>query len=599
MDTSGDEIAITTNNASTKRNALAIFGILLIIYLITFNGQFTSIDELNLYGMAESLIQTSSVAVPQLEFAAYHNPVGNHEVGFPLLAAPFYWLAQQSTRINNIYFVMLLNPILVAATSAFIFLTTRKLGYSATASTVAAIAYGLGSLGWPYAVGFYREPLVGFLWTVGIYGLISWRVSGNKWVGGIGTVCILLTPLVKVNILFTIPFLFLTAVKQKPTWKKRTIFILIVTTALVLVAFQTLLFLRTGEGARLFDFLLGTTPMLLLTRIYGQLLSPIKGLIFYMPVFILAVWGLLFLYRKYRFVALGIGLAFASLVIVLSFYGAWYGGQSWGPRMLVPILPLLMIPMASLWDGVHKTAVRFFIILILAVSILLQLPVVASSWWNGYAPFYTLSATPEETVGLSFQYIALSPPWVLLRNWQPIDLNWLWLQTDRAEQWHRDLQLGLLLVVCLIGLILIWKFAKRRYQSYVMLLPIISAVIILQMRGGNIAIGYPGMTAETGRLLVEKAQVNAGEPYTFLMSSNEFHIYFYEGFLKGDFVHHWLSPHQTTDFDAILENNKGEWLTLVVDRVHLQSDAAEKELEYWLNEQLYRVTVVIGSKGMN
>lgn len=590
MGISHDSAATTANKASTKRNALAIFGTLLIIYLITFNGQFTSIDELNLYGMAESLIQTKSVAVPQLNFAAYHNPVGNHEVGFPLVAAPFYWLALQSTRINNIYFVMLLNPLLVAATSAFIFLTARKLEYSNTGSALAAFAYGLGSLGWPYALGFYREPLVGFLWTAGLFGLISWRASGNKWAGGIGAVCILLTPLVKVNIVFTMPFLFLTAVTQKPTWKKRTILLLIAVSVFLLLAFQTLLFLRSGEGWDIFSFLLGTDPLQLLTRIYGQLFSPIKGLIFYMPVVILAVCGLVYLYRKYRFVALGIGLAFVSLVVVLSFYAAWYGGQSWGARMLVPILPVLMIPLASLWDGVHKTAVRSLILIILALSILLQLPVVTSNWWSGYLPFYELNPAPEETVGLSYRYLSLSPPWVLLRNWQPTDLNWLWMQVDYDGYWQHDLRLGLLLAACLIVLILIWKFVRGRYQVYLLLLPIVGAIFVLQLGGGDIAIGYPGMTAETGRIIVEKAQVDADKPYTLLMSSNEFHIYFYEGFLKGDFIHHWLSPHQTTAFGAVMENNKGEWLTLVVDRVHLQPDATGKELEHWLNEQFYRVS---------
>ncbi len=432
----------TANDSIFDQNALLIFGSLLILYLITFNGQFTSIDELNLYSMAESLAQTGNITVPQVSFASYHNPVGSHEIGFPLLAVPLYWLSIRSQIINNIYFVMLLNPLLVAGTSAFIYLIARRLEYSATGSAIAAFAYGLGSLGWPYAVAFYREPLVGFLWTVGVYGIILGHAVEKKWLERSGILLILLSPFVKVNILFTIPFLLFIAQKGQLTWKKRTYIILGGGFTGVFIAFQILFFLRTGNQWNYLGIFTNTDLIQVLTRIYGQLFSPIKGLIFYMPVIILVIPGLYTLSRKHRNVAIGIALSFLSLLVVLSFYGAWYGGQSWGPRLLVPIIPILMIPLASLWDAVHKRSLRILIIVVLLISIVMQMPVVTSNWWIAYAPFYDLSSTPEQSVGLSFRYLALSPPWVLLQNWEVNNLNLLWLQTDRSGLWHIDLRRG-------------------------------------------------------------------------------------------------------------------------------------------------------------
>lgn len=582
------------NNISFfDQNALLIFGTLLILYLITFNGQFTSIDELNLYSMAESLVQTGTTTVPQVSFASYHNPVGNHEVGFPLAATPLYWLANRSNVMNNIYFVMLLNPILVAATSVFIFLSARKLGYSATGSTLAAFAYGLASLGWPYALTFYREPLVGFLWTAGIYGLISWCHSGNKWMGSIGTLCILLSPLVKVNILFSIPFLFLVALKGKPTWKKRHYIVLAVSFVAMFIAFQLLYFLRVGNAWNYLQTFTNINLIQLLLRVYGQLFSPIKGLIFYMPVIVLVIPGLYYMQRNHRFVAISIALSFLSLVAVLSFYGAWYGGQSWGPRLLVPVIPIVMIPIASLWDAVQKRSNHIVIILLLLLSIVMQLPVVTSNWWSGYSSFYSLSSTPENTVGLSFRYLALSPPWVLLRKWEPADLNWLWLQRDKSDVWHTNIGLGGFLIACLASLFIIWKFRITKRIGFLLLLPVLAATIVLQVAGGHISIGYPGMTSETGEHIAEAARFVEPDPYTLVTMSNEFHIYFFEGFFKGDFVHHWVSPNQIDgfEFERILENTKGRWLSLIIDRVHIEPGFTGKELEWWMNKHLYRIGV--------
>jgi hypothetical protein len=77
--------------------ALAVFGLLLVLYLLTFNGRFTSIDELAIYARVESLVQQGNLATPQLTFSAHHNTVGEIEAGYALLAAPFYKPAASTT----------------------------------------------------------------------------------------------------------------------------------------------------------------------------------------------------------------------------------------------------------------------------------------------------------------------------------------------------------------------------------------------------------------------------------------------------------------------------------------------------------------------
>jgi len=580
---------MTTNRIrSIELNACALFALLLVLYFLTFNGQFGSIDELNLYAMTESLVQNGTIEVPQVNFAAYHNPVGKHEIGFPLAAMPLYWLSRNSQAVNNIYIVMLLNPLLVSASAVFIYLSAKRLGQSSTASLVAAFAYGLGSLGWPYALTFYREPLVGFLWILGIYGLISWRMTENKWWGGLGAIAILLSPLVKVNVSFSIPFLFLVTQKNLLAQKKHTYVIWGIALAGMFVVFQGLYYLRTGYWWNFSQSLTTISLIQVFLRLHGQLLSPIKGLVFYMPVIILAGPGLYQLWRRHRSVAAGIILASLSLLGATSFYGMWYGGQSWGPRLLVPVLPIVLIAIAPLWDRFQRPVARALMLSLLAISTIVQTAVATNPWWKGYAPFHKLALTPENNVGLSLRHVALSPPWVLLRNWQSKDLNLLWLHVDKFGEWRTHIVIGVVLALCFLGIIAIWRLRIAQKAGFLALLPLIPAIAVLQIAGGNIIVGYPGLSKETAQNLAAWVRFNNRDPYTLVTLSNEFHIFFYTGLLKGDFIHHWYSPNQTDQFENILENTKGQWLFLVEDHVHVEPAYSGRDMEWWLNNQLYR-----------
>lgn len=573
----------------SSRNSMMIFSLLLIVFLITFKGQFTSIDELNLYSMTESIVQTGSREVPQINFAAYHNHVGKHEVGYPLLATTLYWFAQRSASLNNIYTVMLLNPLLVAMTATLIFLCAQKLGYSSSGAAIAAIAYGLGSLGWPYALSFYREPLVGFLWLLGIYGLITWQQRGKSgWLAALSLLIICLSVLVKINVIFSVPFLSLIVLDNKETtWQKPIIVIWISLSLCLIISFPILYWWRTGRNW-VPSMITYSDFWLILQRVYGQLASPIKGLIFYMPISILLVPASYLFWREHRYLAAAIILSFLALLGATSYYSTWYGGESWGPRLLVPGLPIVLLSLASLWDRVRRWPGRAAILILLSTSIIVQSAYATNNWWKGYAPFFAMNSQPENNVGLLFRHITLSPPWMLLQNWHVNDLDLLWLWVDKAGSWHAQIGIGIFLFFCLVGTILIWKWRISRQFSFLILLPLIPAVIAIMVAGTRSTVAYPGLSNETARNIATWVRAEKQKPYTLVTVSNEFHIYFFEGLLKGDFIHYWYSPHQLTAFDDILENTKGQKLSLMADHVHIQPDYSGKELEWWLNEQFYR-----------
>jgi hypothetical protein len=571
--------------------ALAVFGLLLVLYLLTFNGRFTSIDELAIYARAESLVQQGNLATPQLTFSAHHNTVGEIEAGYALLAAPFYWLGQQAGRFNNIQVVMLLNPLLTAATGAVIYAVARTLGYSHRGSVLSALAYGLTTLAWPYSRSLYREPLVGLGWSLGLYGLILWRYRGRAIWAAIGAAILLLTLTVKVAAITALPFIFLAALAQLGDRKRlgRMAAILAIVSVTIVLMFQAIFTWRYGSAwdlGALSQWSLATG----LQRTYGQLLSPGKGLIFYMPAVILTIPGLVLMWRQHRAVTLAIALPVMTTAVAYSSYGSWYGGQSWGPRFLVPAVPLIMLAIAPLWDATKQRWLRACYLGVLAVSLVIQLGVVTADWWSGYEPLFETGPNPEDNAGLQPANILLSPPLAQLRAWGMNIVDLLWFHPLRQTEPAFSPWLALGLIVAVLAACLAWWLVRRKeWPAALLLLPPAFALLVLILLGPGATSGYPGLPAEQGRGLAEWAPAGDAEPYTLITMSNEYHIFYYLGFLKGDFIHHWYSPDQSEGFDPILEQTLGQQIALVMDRVHIDPAFSGKDLEWWLNEHLFRV----------
>ncbi|NHZ71852.1 MAG: phospholipid carrier-dependent glycosyltransferase, partial [Aquificales bacterium] len=385
---------------------VAIFGLVFTLYLFTFNGQFTSIDELALYARAESVVQQGNFETPQIEFATYHNQVGDSEPGYAIAAAPLYWLARQVGRLNNIHVLMLLNPFLTATTAAVLYATAIQLGYSRRAGLVAALTFGLATLAWPYARTFYREPLVAFGWMLALYGLVRWRYGGKRPFAILALVLIGLMVLVKATAVVGV-FIFLAGLARNRDRKQlvRYTVALLLLFFMALALFQAVYWLRYGRIWGVGN-VASWTVVLGLRRIYGQLFSPGKGLLFYMPVILLTIPGLWLLWRRHRAVTLAVSLPLLTMVVAYSTYGAWYGGQSWGARFLLPALPLLLLTIAPLWDGAARW--RLVIAGVIGFGVVWQLPVQVTNWWAAYVPLYESGGVAENEAGLTA--VSLSPP---------------------------------------------------------------------------------------------------------------------------------------------------------------------------------------------
>jgi len=74
---------------------------------------------------------------------------------------------------------------------------------------------------------------------------------------------------------------------------------------------------------------------------------PAHGLFWQSPVLLMAMVGFYFLWRdkRYRLEAIIVMIAFFSYLLINSGYYMWWGGASFGPRHLIPMLLFLSIPL--------------------------------------------------------------------------------------------------------------------------------------------------------------------------------------------------------------------------------------------------------------
>lgn len=582
------------------RNALglAVFLVLASVYLLTYNGLFRSVDELALFSAAESLAQTGRLETPQLFFAAYHNPVGRLELLFPLLSVSLYWIAVRWPEVGNVQATMLLNVFLTAGTGAALVLALRRLGYAPRPAAFTALAYGLTTLAWPYSRTFFREPLLALLTTLAMAAYVRWRKAARWRYALIGLGWAALSVAVKLTsvvLLLIYGLALLPALLQS----RRQRALVVWAGGLVLLGgalFLAALGVRYGEMnlVELWRTAWATDVWTRLLRIYGLLLSPGKGLFLYSPTLLLALPGLLALWRRERAVAafvIGVVVAYLGLY---SGYGMWYGGLCWGPRFLVPIIPLLMIPMAETLSSQRRLA-RVGIVGLLLIGFIVQAGVSTVDWTAHYDRVLGQHPQPETGIWLDPRSLPNAPVWGTLRLWgaETLDVLWAHAQPDGSFVHRAGLMAVLLLPVGASLVALVWALRGRRWATAPGIIAagaLAAGVFVLLLRAPTATAGYPGIDMAEMQGIAEIVNRSTA-PRTIVTVSNEFHFHLVKNFFKGRFVHYWYSPAQREDFGALLSPPVGsDRLWLAVDRVHLPPDQPGHDLEAWLTRHAYRTS---------
>ncbi len=401
---------------------LALFLLLSGWYVLTMSGHTYSSDEETLLAVAESLVESGSFAL-EPDFLMNYGPSGEDGQRYSrygpatsLLIVPFLLLGQAvavmvppfAEGLTVRLFVMLLPPLITASTALLLYAWLRALAYSQRVSLVVGLLYGLTSLAWPYSRSLFSEPLAALLLVLCAYGIR--RESAGWWVlaGAAGAVSLT----VKAQMLLALPVLALYALlvgwrgsARASLWPIGGRALLGLTGTVVPLGLLLLYNahisgnpLTTGYGGVPDDF---NTPWQV--GLYGLLLSPGRGLLWYMPVLLLGIAGMALRWRQQGREVL---LALLLLLLHLVFYSRldyWHGAGAWGPRYLVPIVPFVLLPAAGLLATLAAWRSRLatgMVGALVAVSFAVQLlPVLVNfntyiQMRDDYSRNFVLSASP-------------------------------------------------------------------------------------------------------------------------------------------------------------------------------------------------------------
>jgi hypothetical protein len=387
-----------------------------------------SYDAQIMFQVTQSMVDHGSFTVQQ-DPLGMNTPYSFYGIGMSLLMALPYWVAERLHQ-NPGTFVMGVNAAVVSAIAVTVFALGLATRATALQSLAAAALTVFGTLLLPYVATGFSEPSVALAIALGLIGVQTNRPVLAGAASGLAL-------LMRVDSAFlVVPVLGVaTWVAGGRSWQAALRFSVALMPAVIVTAgYDTLRFgapWRTGYFYATFDH-----P--LVAGLYGLLFSPAAGLFIYVPLLPLALVGLILAMRRLPLLA---STALVLLAIRVLVYAVWFGWSAywaWGPRYLVPAMPVLavgLIEVCRRWSGLHS-AVKAGLAFVLVLSGLVQV-VGAAIGYEHAAMFGALLRAHPPVLGPGFIVDASLPSTQAV--WDRILFDWsLWPVPDEA----RDLLQG-------------------------------------------------------------------------------------------------------------------------------------------------------------
>ncbi len=377
-------------------NRLALFLLALSVYLLSMTGTL-GIDEETMYLVTEAIAERGEVAVgPSMLTKTWTTTVRGREysileIGQSILALPFYYMgrlaAPHAPGPLQPYVtrgaVALLGPIAGASAVLLLALVVEALGHSRGRGVAVGLLAAFGTILWPYARTFYREPVLAALFLLVVWAILRYRADGRaRWIA-IASIAFAVAGTVRVLTIGLAP-VFIAYIAGAERRRSETtagtgghkgrpcrgVVSLVAMFAIgtgvagaIDLAYNAIRFGSPWSTGYPADERFGNP---LLRGISGYLLSPGRSVFLYAPVLLIAMCGVRRMWREARGTLLLVAAVAAYHVCVYGCWWAWANGRGlWGPRYLVPAVPLMLLPAAWVRPGRAWKA-------ILAISIAIQ-----------------------------------------------------------------------------------------------------------------------------------------------------------------------------------------------------------------------------------
>ena len=501
-----EDVALTspTEQSSVSRltgrdNGIAICLTVLLfaVYLFTYRGGFHSIDEVSMFSVTESMVKRGAFDTNQIIWSQWTTSQREAQGFFgqdgdvyskkglvmSLLAMPFYWLALKVPGLGMLQTASLLNAVVTALTGGILYLSSRRLAYSTTASILLGLIFGLATSAWVYARYLFSGPVAGWLLLMAAFFLLGFKRE-RRWVFLVGAgLSAGLAVATRANNLLCLPLfgLYLLTLLMKRSDAGRTMLtqrwlahLLIFVGSIALAGSVMGLYNWVRAGSMLqtgYDLTIFSPDVWI--GLYKLLFSPLRGLFWFTPVLLLTPIAFVGFFRRHRAEALLIG---AVLLINVLLFSAWTSGEglSWGSRFLVPVLAFAVLPLIEplqkLVDG-HRGAWLFAFGILGGLSMVIQVLGVLVNPWLHFVHLHELFPTEflEDTPALYAP--RYSPIWGQVQqilSWTPAKSDIAWLQPWGVQAGIAAITFTLI-VVSVLALIYLLRSARTRRGRLVVL----------------------------------------------------------------------------------------------------------------------------------
>ncbi|MBI2962983.1 MAG: hypothetical protein HYY35_04455 [Deltaproteobacteria bacterium] len=267
------------------------------------------------------------------------------------------------------------NALVTAATLVLLLAIAVDLGFDARTSLAVVALAAVASPLWPYAKGFFAEALA----ALGLTGFVRFAVRARRgqaadWAAAGALLGVTMTTRVTHAVLFLpAAMLVLADCRERSAGEARRRlagFAAGGSLGPAAVGIYNLARfgdpLQTGYGKYAHEW---TAPFL--EGFAGLLVSPGHGILLYCPLVLLsAAAARRFAERAPRELAF-VAASLALLVVLYSKWFLWEGAWCWGPRFLLPLVPLLVLPSAALLErfGQLGRAARLAVLAVVALAL--------------------------------------------------------------------------------------------------------------------------------------------------------------------------------------------------------------------------------------
>ncbi len=424
-----------------RRIGCWLFAVLAIVYLASTRAHFVGSDELNIYQTTRSLYENGDLAVGFPNNAAM-GPDGRryaiYNAGLAFIALPFYALAEpfeavlrglgltnwirtfsgpqlgvEPARFGGdieIWFTNLTNVFLTALLGVVFFRASVLYGARVRTAVVAALALGLATYVGPFASGLLRHTAEALFMFSALYFVMrdmrhEAGGNANAWWAG----C-MLALLVQCRLAAGLALPGIVGLYLLGRWRRiaevgesadrvRSVVSAIVPLAVPLALsgalYASVNFIKFGSVFGQYGAGIGgrfETP--LGYGLHAFLSSPGASIFVFTPLLLLLPWLMGDWFRRSRAECLAVAVVFLSYLLFYAQFSDWHGHPTaLGPRYLMAITPLLLLPLALWLDGGVRWRLAAFGLLV-AVGFFVQFLHVAVSFgyvydqmgWASYQP---------------------------------------------------------------------------------------------------------------------------------------------------------------------------------------------------------------------